>query len=174
MAESFVFYDSYFEAMRQAPQKARLELLEAVCRYGLRGEKIELSTRAARMAFALIEPTIDSNRRRREAGKKGAAFGALGGRPKKAEAFCAPEREDVQRYFQEMGCREEAMRFFDFYAAKGWTVGSAPMADWKAAARRWKADTPRGGKPNAARDYEQRTYEETDFEKLLVDFDEKA
>lgn len=31
----------------------------------------------------------------------------------------------------------DAESFVDFYASKGWRVGSAPMKDWKAAVRRW-------------------------------------
>jgi len=31
----------------------------------------------------------------------------------------------------------DAKRFVDFYTSKGWKVGAAPMADWRAAVRSW-------------------------------------
>lgn len=33
----------------------------------------------------------------------------------------------------------DANRFCDFYASKGWRVGSQPMKDWRAAVRNWNA-----------------------------------
>ena len=44
----------------------------------------------------------------------------------------------------------DANRFCDFYASKGWRVGSQPMKDWRAAVRNWNArDSQASSKPPA-------------------------
>jgi hypothetical protein len=49
--------------------------------------------------------------------------------------------DDVIQYMFELGTLDasQAIKFFDYYASIGWTVGKAraPMQDWKAAARNW-------------------------------------
>lgn len=52
-------------------------------------------------------------------------------------AFIPPTVEEVRAFCQEEGCIFDARHFVDYYASKGWMVGSTPMADWRAAARRW-------------------------------------
>ena len=52
--------------------------------------------------------------------------------------FVPPSVEEASAYFVERGAPAgEAVRFCDFYAAKGWKVGRAPMKDWRAAVRNW-------------------------------------
>jgi hypothetical protein len=55
----------------------------------------------------------------------------------RASRFAPPSLSDVQEYGKEIPGLDAAA-FFDFYASKGWKVGSAPMKDWKAAARNWR------------------------------------
>jgi len=51
--------------------------------------------------------------------------------------FAPPSLVEVAEYGKEIpGLNAEA--FCDFYASKGWKVGSQPMKDWKAAARNWR------------------------------------
>ena len=52
--------------------------------------------------------------------------------------------EEVVEAFKEVGAEEsEAMAFFDYYEANGWTQGrNKPIKDWKAAARGWIRRTP--------------------------------
>ena len=63
----------------------------------------------------------------------------------------------------------DAQQFVDFYAAKGWKVGSAPMKDWQAAARNWaRRDAKDARPPNTikrvgAQQYTQRTYTENEL-----------
>jgi len=66
-----------------------------------------------------IERTIDNTSKKR------------GARPK--------DLEEVLESFQEVGAEEsEALAFFDYYEANGWTQGrNKPIKDWKAAARVW-------------------------------------
>ena len=56
---------------------------------------------------------------------------------KKSTRFTAPTVTEVNDYVNEKGLNVNADAFVDFYASKGWKVGSQPMKDWKAAARNW-------------------------------------
>ena len=60
------------------------------------------------------------------------------GREHKAR-FTAPTPDEVAAYAEERGTPIDANRFCDFYAAKGWMVGSNRMKDWRAAVRNWAA-----------------------------------
>jgi hypothetical protein len=65
--------------------------------------------------------------------------------PKK---FKRPSPEDLTAYITEAGLTNvNAEEFIDFYESKGWKVGTAPMKDWKATARRWNRNTFVNGKP---------------------------
>ncbi len=57
--------------------------------------------------------------------------------------FAPPSPADVNAYAAEIGAAQvDGERFCDFYASKGWRVGSQPMKDWRAAVRTWaKRDT---------------------------------
>lgn len=50
----------------------------------------------------------------------------------------APLMESVRAYAEELGAsEEEAAKFFDYNAARGWLVSGKPCADWKALFRSW-------------------------------------
>lgn len=83
MRDGFVFYESFYEAMKDLPADDMKDLMMALCEYALFGKEPEEMTGLVRLGFTLIRPQIDANERRRENGKKGAEFGGLGGRPKK-------------------------------------------------------------------------------------------
>ena len=71
--DSFVFYRSFYEAIKEIDEEAtRLAILEALCDYAIFGEEPELSGTASAL-FKLMRPQIDANRKRRENGKKGGA-----------------------------------------------------------------------------------------------------
>lgn len=57
--------------------------------------------------------------------------------PAKHTRFTPPTPQDVSAYASRKGISLDENRFCDFYAAKGWRVGSSPMRDWRAAARNW-------------------------------------
>lgn len=57
--------------------------------------------------------------------------------PAKPKKFQKPTIEQIKAYCKEAGKDIDAEAFFDFYEAKGWVVGRAPMKDWKAAVRNW-------------------------------------
>ena len=51
--------------------------------------------------------------------------------------FKPPTAAEVAAYAGQAGLSLDAARFCDFYASKGWRVGSSPMRDWRAACRNW-------------------------------------
>ena len=66
-------------------------------------------------------------------------------RPRARARFSPPSTDDVSAYAAEMGLDIDAAAFVDFYAAKGWKVGTSPMRDWRAAVRNWcRRDGGRG------------------------------
>lgn len=73
--DSFIFYRSFYEAIKHIDDIAKAELLDAMCEYALNGGDVEINGVPAGM-FALIKPQIDANNRKFENGNKG-------GRPKK-------------------------------------------------------------------------------------------
>lgn len=52
--------------------------------------------------------------------------------------FSPPSAAEVREYCRERENAVDAESFVDFYVAKGWKVGNAPMKDWKAAVRTWE------------------------------------
>lgn len=81
------------------------------------------------------------------------------------EKFSPPTADEVKAYAADKGLTLDADRFVDFYAAKGWKVGAAPMKDWRAAARNWARDDrtraappPRQSKVTQEQSYHQREY----------------
>lgn len=83
--------------------------------------------------------------------------------------FTPPTPEEVTAYAKEHSYQVDGQRFCDFYASKGWKVGTTPMKDWKAVVRNWatRDKTPstappaqRGPKVVREQVYTQRAYED--------------
>ena len=68
--KSFVFYDSFYQAMSYLDDKEKIQYIEAICKYSLYGIRIDMDLKIEAM-FALIKPQIDANIKKRENGKKG-------------------------------------------------------------------------------------------------------
>ena len=73
--DSFLFYRSYYEAIKNLPDSTKLEVYNAVMEFGLYGNEIELHDEFARSIFTLIKPVLETNNKRFKGGKSG-------GRPK--------------------------------------------------------------------------------------------
>ena len=73
--ESFVFYRSFYEGIKELPRDIQGEVLTAIMEYGLNGVTTENQKQITKAMFALIKPQLDANNQRFENGKKG-------GRPK--------------------------------------------------------------------------------------------
>ena len=70
--ESYIFYASFYEAMKYLPDTDYVAVSKAINEYALYGNEIELSGIATAF-FQLIKPQLDANNRRRDAGLKGGA-----------------------------------------------------------------------------------------------------
>lgn len=66
---------------------------------------------------------------------------------KKKGRFAPPTSQQVIDYARTIDYLIDGSQFVDFYASKGWKVGSSPMKDWQAAVRTWKK---RDSKPKPA------------------------
>lgn len=84
--ESFIFYRSFYEAIKCMPPDVQAEIYPAICEYALFGRTPKNLSEVAKGMFTLIKPNIDVNTARYENGKKGAQYGKRGGRPKKKTA----------------------------------------------------------------------------------------
>lgn len=68
---------------------------------------------------------------------------------KGASRFVKPTIEEVREYCRERGNDIDPAEFVDFYASKGWMVGSSPMKDWRACVRTWERSHAKGRKSPA-------------------------
>ena len=75
--DSFIFYRSFYEAIKCTSPEVQLELYSAVMEYALYGRNLKRLSDLARGMFALMKPNLDVNIKRYENGKKG------GRKPKK-------------------------------------------------------------------------------------------
>lgn len=80
--DSFIFYASFWEAIKEVPRDVQGDVLTAIIEYGLSGATTKQLKPIAKAMFTLIKPQLDANHRRFENGIKGAEHGGKGGRPK--------------------------------------------------------------------------------------------
>ena len=78
--ESFIFYQSFENGIQHLADNEQLQVYRAISRYSLSGEIPQLTGYAA-MAWELIFPVLNKQRKGFENGVKGAEFGKLGGNP---------------------------------------------------------------------------------------------
>ena len=71
MAESFVFYKSFGNALKKIPAESYKECMQTLIDYAIDGVEPESDDPFVSMFFELVRPQIDANERRREAGTKG-------------------------------------------------------------------------------------------------------
>lgn len=87
--DSFVFYRSFFEAIKGLPKEDQCLMFGAIADYSL--DQIEPNlTGINKVIWTLIKPQLDANTKRFINGEKGGKHGSKGGRPKKI----TPESED--------------------------------------------------------------------------------
>ena len=73
--DSFVFYRSFYESIRELPIETQAQVYSAVFEYALNHNEVELNG-VQKAIFSLIKPQLDANQNKYENGCKG-------GRPKK-------------------------------------------------------------------------------------------
>ena len=88
--DGFVFYESFYKAILKLSDEDKLRVFTQIAEYGLYGNTIDDDTVAGAI-FEVIKPQIDANNKRFENGKKGAEYGALGGRPKRGNTAQNPD-----------------------------------------------------------------------------------
>ena len=80
MRDSFIFYRSFYEAIKDLPHKEFDQCVRAICEYGLNGQIVEVNGKMSKVAMTLILPQLEANYKRY-------ANGSKGGRPKKTNGF---------------------------------------------------------------------------------------
>lgn len=83
MRDSFVFYRSFFEAIKIQPKEIQTDIYSAIFDYIFNDKQPDGLNPMVQSLFILIKPQLDANNQRYENGKKGAEYGKLGGRPRK-------------------------------------------------------------------------------------------
>jgi hypothetical protein len=69
--DGFIFYRSFYEAIKELPKEVQAEVLNAIIEYGLNGVTIQDLSAFSRSIISLVKPQIDANNRRFANGKKG-------------------------------------------------------------------------------------------------------
>lgn len=88
---SFIFYRSWWESIKDLPENTQLEVFRALTTYAIDGENVDFKEVTARVIFGLMKPQIDANNKRYANGCKGAEGGKLGGRPRRNTPKDTPE-----------------------------------------------------------------------------------
>ena len=68
--DSFVFYRSFYEAIKELTDEEQLTMYKALAKYALEGELDEL-TGVWKVVFTLVKPQLDANNKKYTDGKKG-------------------------------------------------------------------------------------------------------
>ena len=87
--DSFLFYRSFYEAIKDLPRDIRGEVYTAIMEYGLNGITTENLKPVARSIFTLIKPVIDACNKQYSNGLKG-------GRPRKEETQPKPNENPTE------------------------------------------------------------------------------
>ena len=93
--ESFIFYRSFYEAIKCMPSDVQAEIYPAICEYALFGRIPKNLSEVAKGMFTLIKPNIDVNTARFENGKKG-------GRKSRSKKQATPASDYTMTYEQEV------------------------------------------------------------------------
>lgn len=71
----------------------------------------------------------------------------------KANQFRVPDLSEVRLYMESKKIAEaekNAIKFWNFYEAKGWVIGKAKMKNWKSAIATWEFPTASYEKPKSS------------------------
>lgn len=106
MRDAYVMYRSFWEAIKDLPDKEIAEIMKAISEYALNDVEPNVDGVIATI-FKLVRPQIDANNRKYENGCKGAKYGVLGGRPTK-------EKTDVgKKKSNDKISKDEVNNFFE-------------------------------------------------------------
>lgn len=88
--ESFVFYRSFYEAIKKFDKDIIADIMIGLCSYALDDEIVEFDNIIAESLFTLIKPQIDANKVKR-------LNGSSGGRPRKHESIPESVQENKEK-----------------------------------------------------------------------------
>jgi len=110
------FYASFWDAIDSLPKKDQLPLFRAVVSYGLTGCHNEILSPAQNAFFALMQPNLDSSRKRAVSGKQGGSKPKANGKQNEREK----ERENEKENEKENESKKAANfdRFWEAYPRK--------------------------------------------------------
>jgi hypothetical protein len=89
MRDSFVFYRSFYEAIKELPRDVQGEVYTCIMEYALNGITTENLKPIARSIFLLVRPQLDTNYKRFMNGNKG-------GRPNQTETKAEPNNNQTE------------------------------------------------------------------------------
>ena len=84
--KNFIFFSSYFEAIKELPVKQQGEVYKSIIEYAMEGKEPTLKG-AAKSVFVLIKPYIDASRKKQESG-------ALGGKQTESKSKVKQEQTE--------------------------------------------------------------------------------
>ncbi len=79
MSSSFIFYESFADALRDLPSEEFKKCVMALCSYVFDNEEPEVDSAIVKIFFSMARPLLDANMAKKEAGCRG-------GRPRKTTA----------------------------------------------------------------------------------------
>lgn len=161
--ESFIFYRSFFDAIKELESEKKAEIYDAIFSYSFE-EKEPILKGISASIFTLIKPQLDANRKRFENGCKEKKKSKTKAKPKqtkskteanknvnvnvneneneelesKSKKFIKPTLQEIQSYCQERKNSVNPQKWMSHYESNGWKVGKNQMKNWKAAVRTWE------------------------------------
>ena len=93
--DSFVFYRSFYDAVKDLPNDIKLEVLTAIIEYALFDKDPDNLKPIAKGMFVLVKPNLDVNKKRYENGTKGGRRSKSAGAPVKKVATPPPVMSDA-------------------------------------------------------------------------------
>lgn len=173
---STVVYGSFLDATKKLDPEQFKEVWLSILEYGIDGvEPTDLSP-AAEMAFLLVRPNIDANKKRRKTDSdcnceqlltiadnceqlsndededvdedKDVDVDEEKKTVRARKRFAPPSVDEVREYCQSRHNTVDPEAFVAFYESKGWKVGNQSMKDWKSAVISWEKRHKQEHPPN--------------------------
>lgn len=119
------FYASFWDAINSLPKKDQLPLFRAVVAYGLTGTHGEALSPSQNAFFALMQPNLDTSRKRAAIGKQGGSKEKANDKQNGKQNGREKEKEKENENEIENDCYARASSFDAFWDAYPRKVGKA-------------------------------------------------
>ena len=127
-------FDDQLEMLELLTDQEVGQAVLAAMRFMRSGTETDL-TGGAGVVYQVLRAQFIRNQNDAAVGKKGGRPRTGGGDGSAGGRFVPPTLDEVRAYVLQRRSPVEPQAFIDFYQARGWMVGKAPMRDWKAACR---------------------------------------